>query len=153
MFTKILVPTDGSPLSEKAVTAAMDFAGQVGATLAVISVAEPYRAIPPAAGGLMYNPNLYDDELRQRFDEQSLQHARDIVKKVADAAQSRGIACEVATPLSSNPHEEIVDAVDRYGCDAVFMASHGRKGLNKLFLGSETQKVLSHTNVPVMVFR
>lgn len=153
MFTKILVPTDGSPLSEKAVTAALDLAGRVGATLVVISVAEPYRFIPPAAGGLMYDPNLYDDELRQRFDEQSLQHAQDIVKKVADVAKSRGITCEATTPLSLSPHEEIVEAIDRFGCDAVFMASHGRKGLNKLFLGSETQKVLSHTNVPVMVFR
>ena len=55
--------------------------------------------------------------------------------------------------MSLSPHEEIVKAVEKYGCDAVFMASHGRKGLNKLFLGSETQKVLSDTTIPVMVFR
>ena len=153
MFTKILVPTDGSPLSEKTVTAAVDFAGQVGAALVAISVAEPYRFIPPAAAGLMYDPNLYSEELQQRFDQQSQQQAQEIVQKVADTAQARGVVCEVTTPMSLSPHEEIVKAVEKYGCDAVFMASHGRKGLNKLFLGSETQKVLSDTTIPVMVFR
>ncbi len=153
MFTKILVPTDGSSLSEKAVTAAVDFAGQVGAAMVVISVAEPYRFIPPAAAGLMYDPNLYNEELQQRFDQQSQQQAQEVVQKVAQAATARGIVCEVTTPMSLSPHEEIVNAVEKYGCDVVFMASHGRKGLNKLFLGSETQKVLSHTTIPVMVFR
>lgn len=153
MFTKILVPTDGSPLSEKAVTAAVDFAGQVGAALVAISVAEPYRFIPPATAGLMYDPNLYSEELQQRFDQQSQQQAQEIVQKVAQTAQARGVVCEVTTPMSLSPHEEIVNAVEKYGCDAVFMASHGRKGLNKLFLGSETQKVLSDTTIPVMVFR
>lgn len=101
----------------------------------------------------MYDPNLYSEELQQRFDQQSQQQAQEIVQKVADAAQARGVVCEVTTPMSSSPHEEIVKAVEKYGCDAVFMASHGRKGLNKLFLGSETQKVLSDTTIPVMVFR
>lgn len=153
MFTKILVPTDGSPLSDKAVNAALELAGQVGASLVVISVAEPYRFIPPASAGMIYDPSLYSDELQHRFDQHSQEQAREIVEKVVEAARSRGIACEATTPMSLDPYEEIVSAVDKYGCDAVFMASHGRKGLNKLFLGSETQKVLSHTSVPVMVFR
>ncbi|MGB3609281.1 MAG: universal stress protein [Cellvibrio sp.] len=153
MFTKILVPTDGSPLSDKAVAGALDLAAKVGAALIVISVAEPYRYIPPAAAGMIYDPSLYSDELQHRFDQHSQEQAREIVEKVMDAARARGVACEAITPMSLNPYEEIVNAVDRYGCDAVFMASHGRKGLNKLFLGSETQKVLSHTSVPVMVFR
>lgn len=101
----------------------------------------------------MYDPNLYSEELQQRFDQQSQQQAQEIVQKVADTAQARGVVCEVTTPMSLSPHEEIVKAVEKYGCDAVFMASHGRKGLNKLFLGSETQKVLSDTTIPVMVFR
>lgn len=152
MFRKILIPTDGSELSEKAITAAVDFARQAGATLVAISVAEPNRYVPPATAGLMYGSHLYSD-LQLMLDEQSQHIALDNAQKVVNAAQLQGVICEVLTPISPTPHEEIVAAVERYGCDAVFMASHGRKGLNKLFLGSETQKVLAHTSVPVMVFR
>jgi nucleotide-binding universal stress UspA family protein len=78
---------------------------------------------------------------------------KDNVSKVAAAARAAGVPCETVTSMAGSPYEAIVDAAQKHGCDAIVMASHGRKGLNKLFLGSETQKVLAHTNLPVLVLR
>jgi len=72
---------------------------------------------------------------------------------VADAAKQAGVACETVTAQSFNPYEEIIEVAKKYQCDAIFMASHGRRGLNRLFLGSETQKVLAHSDIPVLVLR
>ncbi|MGZ3241116.1 MAG: universal stress protein, partial [Burkholderiaceae bacterium] len=76
-----------------------------------------------------------------------------IVDKVALVAKEAKVPCETCVALSFSPYEEIIRTAKKYECDAVFMASHGRKGLNKLFLGSETQKVLAHSTIPVLVYR
>lgn len=153
MFRKILVPTDGSPLSEKAIKAAVDFAAEINATLVAISVAEPYPFVPPVASGGMLDPNYYNEDFQNTQNEYLYTLAREHAQRVVDVAKEAGVLCEIRTSMSMHPYEEIVKATDDFGCDLVFMASHGRKGLNKLFLGSETQKVIAHSKVPVMVFR
>jgi nucleotide-binding universal stress UspA family protein len=80
-------------------------------------------------------------------------HARRYVEDVAELATAAGVPCDTRVALSFSPFEEIVRTAEELGCDVVFMASHGRKGINRLFVGSETQKVLAHTALPVMVFR
>lgn len=72
---------------------------------------------------------------------------------IATCAEKAGVSCETHTVKGTHPHEEIIKAAGQYHCDVIFMASHGRKGLDKLFLGSETQKVLAHSTLPVLVFR
>ena len=145
MFKKILVPTDGSELSDKAVVAAIGFAKSTGASLAALSVAEPYPYSP--IGESAFVPDLAE------YEQKAMEAAREIVDKVAAAAAQSGVACETHTVQSFNPYEEIVRVAEKAGCDVIFMASHGRKGLNRLFVGSETQKVLAHTALPVLVFR
>lgn len=145
MFRHLLVPTDGSPLSVKAAQAAVNFAREVGARLTALSVAEPfpYSALSESA----FLPD------QTRFEKQMQDHARRYVEDVAELAAAAGVPCDTRVALSFSPYEEIVRTAEELGCDAVFMASHGRKGLNRLFVGSETQKVLAHTALPVMVFR
>jgi len=136
MFKKILVPTDGSSLSEKASSAAIKFAAEVAAAIVTISVADPYISFPPIVEGIPLDPNFYDEDTRRLFDEQPQQMAKKNVGWVHDEAIKAGVSCEVLTAISANPYEEIVKAVDTFKCDLIFMASHGRKGINRLILGS-----------------
>lgn len=145
MFKKILVPTDGSELSDKAVVAAIGFAKSAGASIVALSVAEPYPYSP--VGETAFVPDLAE------YEQKAMDAAREVVDKVAAQAAEAGVACETHTGQSFNPYEEIVRVAEKSGCDVIFMASHGRKGLNRLFVGSETQKVLAHTTLPVLVFR
>lgn len=145
MFKKILVATDGSAHSDRAVNAAIEFAKQVNGRLVAMSVAEPYPFPPisesPYSGG------------SAAYERRALELAQEHVDKVAAAAAAAQVPCETVVVHGLNPHEEIVGTAEKTQCDAIFMATHGRKGLNKLFAGSETQKVIAHSRVPVMVIR
>ena len=145
MFKTILVPTDGSALSEKAIHGAVELAKLTGGRLIAVSVAEPYPFTPSMEGAYAPDLNLYEKQMRK--------FAEIHVQKVAEAAAHAGVPCETIVAQSFNPYEEIVNAAKEHHCDVILMASHGRKGLNRLFIGSETQKVLAHTTIPVMVFR
>ncbi|MFT5533333.1 MAG: nucleotide-binding universal stress UspA family protein [Burkholderiaceae bacterium] len=145
MFKTILVPTDGSALSDKAIHAAIEFAQLTGARLVGLSVAEPYPYSPLSEGAITIDSSDYQEKM--------LEIARNNVKRIADAASAANVICETQVRESFSPYEEIISIADLHGCDVVFMASHGRKGLNKLFIGSETQKVLAHSTLPVLVFR
>ena len=145
MFKTILVPTDGSPLSEKAIAAAIEFAKLSGSKIIGVSIAEPYPFSPLAESAMTSDPDVYEDHMREL--------AQSHVKKIEDAAAIANVRCDTSIALSYNPYEEIIRAAEKFSCDAIFMASHGRKGLSKLFLGSETQKVLAHTTLPVLVLR
>ena len=145
MYKKILVPTDGSDLAGQAVAAAIDYARASGGTVVAFSVAQPYPILPAVDGAMMIDPGLDSTEL--------LQLAQQSVDAVAGVAQAAGVACETHTALSFLPYEEIIRAADDYGCDVIFMASHGRRGLSRLLAGSQTQKVLAYSHVPVLVLR
>lgn len=145
MFKTILVPTDGSPLSDKAVQAAVEFAKAHDGRIIGISVAEPYPFSPLSEAAFLDERDQYEVKAR----EIAQQH----VEKIAAAARTLGVPCETMVSQSFSPHEEIVEAAKKWDCDVIFMASHGRKGLSRLFIGSETQKVLAHSTIPVMVFR
>lgn len=145
MFKAILVPTDGSPLSDKAVNAAVDFAKECGARIIGISVAEPYPYSPLSEAAFSDEHAVYEEKAREI--------AKQHVDKIAAAAARVNVPCETMVTQSFTPFEEIINAAKKWNCDVIFMASHGRKGLSKLFIGSETQKVLAHSTIPVMVFR
>ena len=145
MYRKILVPTDGSVLSEKAITAAIEFARKhPGCRIIGFSVAEPLSFNQIES---LTKSGESDYMVREQLSAQSR------VNRIAELAQSAGVPCETGVAQSTKPHEEIVRASNDYDCDCIFMASNGRKGLNKLFIGSETQKVLATAQVPVLVYR
>lgn len=145
MFKTILVPTDGSALADKAINAAIEFAQSSGGKIIGLSVAEPYPYTPMTDGSVAVDANAYEDKMREM--------AQLHVQKIANAAQAAHVSCEICVRQSFRPYEEIISVAIGNKCDIIFMASHGRKGLSKLFVGSETQKVLAHTSIPVLVFR
>ncbi|UGQ46973.1 universal stress protein [Massilia endophytica] len=145
MFKNILFPTDGSPLSEKVTATVVQLAQLHGARIVSISVAQPFPFVPLSDGAVVPDAEVYETQIHQA--------AKSSLDKVAAAAGSAGVPFEGIVATSHNPYDEIVTAAERHNCDLIVMASHGRKGLNKLFLGSETQKVLAHTHLPVLVLR
>lgn len=145
MFKKILVPTDGSALSEKAAKAALDFAARMGATVVGLAVAEAYPFMLMPEAGAMVDLSTYEE-----LQDKSAQQAMERLRAMAAAA---GVSCEMLSTRGVHPYEEIINTASAKGCDLIWMGSHGRKGLDKLLLGSETQRVLSHSTLPVMVYR
>lgn len=145
MYQTILVPTDGSPLSDRAISAAVEFAKEYGGKVIGLSVAEPYPFSPLSA-------NTFSDE-RSEFEGRAREIAEGRVAKVSTAASVLGVPCETVVTQSFSPSGDIVAVAKCRACDVIFMASHGRKGINNLLIGSETHKVLADTDIPVMVFR
>ena len=145
MFKTILVPTDGSERSDKAIANAIDYAQHCKSKIIGISVAEPYPFSPLAESSMAIDPGIYEENVRTLAEQN--------VKKISEAAKAAGVDCETTTVLSFAPDEEIVSAAKKFNCDVIFMASHGRSGLSRLFLGSKTQKVLAHSTIPVLVLR
>ena len=145
MFRKILVPTDGSSLSEKSAKAAIQFAANYEASIITVAVAHqmPALAMPDAAGVLMM------DDYEDAQDQVSRKH----VNKVKAMAEKAGVQCEVMIGRAEHPYEEILATAKKKRCDLIWMASRARNGLEKLLLGSETQRVLSHTAIPVLVWQ
>lgn len=144
MYQRILVPTDGSPVAAAGAQAAIELAKAFGSEIVALSVAQPEPAVPLAEGaGLIAGPSP----------EALMEEARKHVERVAHAAAKAGVKCTTLTCLGHSPADEIVDAVKRSGCDLIYIASHGRRGLSRLIAGSVTQRVLAYAPVPVMVFR
>ena len=145
MFKKILVPFDGSPISEKSAKAAIEFAASAGAGIVALSVAQlyPYMLMPEA--GAMVDLSQFEEA-----QDQSAQQHVDAIKTMAAAAK---VACEAIVTRGVHPYEEILTTAKNQHCDVIWIASHGRRGLDKLLLGSETQRVLAHSTIPVLVYR
>ena len=144
MFKRILVPTDGSDITAKSVTTAIALAKSVGAQLFTISVKEPfpYSAIS----------EMQPTPPQEFFDAQE-RIANQRVQSVADLAKAAGVGCQAHTVEALHPWEAIIDHATTLQCDLLVMASHGRRGVSALLLGSETQKVLTHSKIPVLVVR
>ena len=144
MFQRILVPTDGSDITAKAVQTGISLAKSLGATLHTISVKEPfpYSAIS----------EMQPTPPQEFFDAQE-RIAGQRVKDVLAACEAAGVPCEGHTVEALHPWEAIIDHAKLNNCDVLVMASHGRRGVSALLLGSETQKVLSHSKTPVLVCR
>lgn len=144
MFKRILVPTDGSEITLKAVETAIALAKSVGAQLYAISVKEPfpYSAIS----------EMQPTPPQEFFDAQE-RIANKRVQAVLELGKAAGLTCQAHTVEALHPWEAIIDHATTMGCDLLVMASHGRRGVSALLLGSETQKVLTHSKVPVLVVR
>ena len=153
MFEKILVPTDGSELSAKAVEAASDFCRRTGAEMVV-------RSRTPIAHPVGFSNELYDtpmtedgvitpSEVRSRLQSE----ADEALQRMVERVRAAGAKCDGIVVAGDQPYKAIIDVAEQQGVGLVMMASHGRSGLQALLLGSETQKVLTHSKIPVLVFR
>lgn len=147
MYQKILVATDGSTLSKKAVTQAIALASVTGAELVALKVVPRY---PQSyfEGGLA----LQAAEV-SRVEKQWAEAAQGVVDTVKKAAEAKGVKARGITVKSDLVSDAIIAAAKKQKCDLIVMASHGRRGVKRLLLGSETQQVLTHSHVPVLVLR
>lgn len=146
MYRRILVPTDGSPISEAAVDAAIDFVqGRGGSEIVALAVAVPQPAFQSLEGAMAYDPGLQVDVL--------LEHAQGYVDAIAARCATAGVTCTALTCSALDPAEAIVDTARERQCDLIVMGSHGRRGLSRLLAGSVTQAVLASAPVSVMVLR
>ena len=145
MFKKILLATDGSALSEKAAQAAFSFAAAQGASVVGLAVAEIYPFMLMPEAGAMVDLSTYEE-----LQDKSAQQAIERLKAMATMAK---VPCETLSTRGVHPYEEIINTARDKGCDLIWMGSHGRKGLDRLLLGSQAQRVLSHATLPVMVYR
>jgi len=144
MFKRILVPTDGSEITSQAVTTAIELAKSVGAQIFTISVKEPFPY--SAISEMQPTPPQEFFDAQERIAAKRLQ-------AVVELAKAAGVNCQAHSIEALHPWEAIIDHATNMECDLLVMASHGRRGMSALLLGSETQKVLTHSKVPVLVVR
>jgi nucleotide-binding universal stress UspA family protein len=147
MYKNLLIATDGSKLSAKAVAHAISLAQAVGAKLTVFYAAPDYP-MPAYADGVVYEPVS-----RREYAKLAGEDAQKILDAVETKAEAAGVECVTAYAIAASPWEAILAASKKHKCDAIVMASHGRRGLSAVLLGSETQKVLTHSKLPVVVVR
>ena len=148
MYKHILVPTDGSPLSLKAAKTAASLAKALGARITTLYVIPPYPP-PPSNDGMLYVEYFSPRE----YAKQTQKHAAAALAKVEAAARAAGVPCVSLYLTGEEPWQSIIKTARSSKCDLIAMASHGRRGLAAILLGSETTKVLTHSKTPVLVCR
>ena len=147
MFKNILVPTDGSDLSKSTVRRAVSFAQESGAKI-VFFYAQPDFPMPSYGEGALIDPTT-----PEQFAASAKAEADRILADACAMANASAVSSTSDTVVNEVPYEAIIAAAKRHECDLIFMSSHGRRGLASLLLGSETQKVLTHCRIPVLVYR
>lgn len=147
MYKHLLVPSDGSELSARAVENAVKLAQTLNARVTFLYI-QPEFPLPIAGEGAIMVP-----ESREEFAQSTREQAKRILDEAEAVARKAGVAAQSRTAVSDIPYELIISTAETEGCDLVFMASHGRRGLAGLLIGSETHKVLTHCQIPVLVYR
>jgi nucleotide-binding universal stress UspA family protein len=145
MYKHILIPTDGSQLSKKAVDHGIGLAKALNAKVTAVTVSEPFHIFAVEPGMVTDTP----DEYKKRIAALATKY----LKAAKDAATAASVPCDVVQVEHEHPYETIIDTARKRGCDAIVMASHGRRGVSAVVLGSETVKVLTHSTTPVVVVR
>ena len=146
MYRHILIATDGSVLAEKGVSHGLSLAKSVGAKVTALIVEAPFNVF-----------DVRESRVRQMSEafaqhaELTKQHAAMVLNHVADSAKAAGVPCQTVQVEHDHPYQAIITTAKDKGCDLIVMASHGRSGISAVLLGSVTNKVLTHTNIPVLV--
>ena len=148
MYKKLLIATDGSEYAGKAIAAAMELAKLGNGTVVGVHVRQPLSANAFGEVSVMIPPDV-EAEFVKRFKEES----RRLLSAVEDAARAANVRCELVDVENDSPAEGILRVAQDHGCDLIVMASHGRKGLSRVLLGSQTSKVLAHADRAVLVSR
>lgn len=147
MFKHILIATDGSPASNKAAKAGIALAGALGAKVTAYCAVEQLQPIYADEGYMM------DQKMIDGFEENALRAGQKRADAIGKMAKAASVPFASVVAKASTPYEGIIAAAKKRKCDVIFMASHGRRGLSKLIMGSVTQKVLTHSRIPVVVYR
>ncbi len=145
MFKHILIPTDGTPTSLTAILSAMAFAKSINASVTGLYVVPPFQT-------LTFDPEMLEDT-RELYERHAKLEGEKFLAQIGRAASEAGVVCSLHALTHDHPYEAIIATAREHGCDLIAMASHGRRGVKGLLLGSETQKVLTHSAIPVLVYR
>jgi len=145
MYKHILIATDGSELAAKAVVVGVTLAKQLNCKVTAVTVSEPWRIFVAgeAAGGFPIN----------EYEKDTAETASRVLAAAMEQARKSNVACATVHAKDQYPAEGILDTAKKVGCDLIVMASHGRRGLGRLLLGSEAVKVLTHSTIPVLICR
>jgi nucleotide-binding universal stress UspA family protein len=145
MYKHVMIPTDGSELSTKAVEAGLQLAACLGAQVTAMTVSEPFHTLSFRPSQAEYTPAEYRKHTREA--------AQHILGEVQAKATAASVACDTVWVEHERPYQAIIDTARSRNCDLIAMASHGRHGVAAIVLGSQTVKVLTHCAVPVLVYR
>lgn len=146
MFKNILIPTDGSEQSQRAIRTGVELAKLHGARVTGVHVIPDYHLLIAYEGA-------FDPVTEERIEEEAKARADTYLGFMRETAGEAGVACSTHCETSDHPYDAILKTADTNDCDLILMTSHGRKGLAAVLLGSETRKVLTHAKVPVLVVR
>lgn len=145
MYRRILMPTDGSELSQKAIEHGVALAKSINAKATAITVSMPFHTLAVV-------PSMIIDT-REQYEKRMANLAAKYLNAAKDAAAAAGVSCDMVHVEHDHPYLAIIDTAARKSCDLIVMASHGRRGISAIVLGSETVKVLTHSSIPVLVYR
>jgi nucleotide-binding universal stress UspA family protein len=147
MFKNVLIPTDGSALARKAITAGVALAKELGASVTAYHALEVFQPYVFGDG------TVIDTATMSAFDERAREQAQKHLDEIEKACKKAGVPYDAIMTKPATPYEGIIAAAKKKKCDCIFIASHGRGELASLLLGSVTQKVLAHSKIPVLVYR
>ncbi|MGF1621272.1 MAG: universal stress protein [Rhodomicrobiaceae bacterium] len=145
MYKNILIATDGTELSEKAIKHGVGLAGAVNGEVTIVTVTEPWDAVIVGEVAMVVPPEKYDETAEA--------NARSILSKAKDIADRAGVTVYTMHMKDRHAADGIIEAATERGADLIVMASHGRRGLSRLVLGSEANEVVTHSQVPVLIIR
>ncbi len=145
MFSHLLLPTDGPDASEKAIRKALELAREGKARITGLHVMQPFHVAT-------YRIEMIEDS-RPTYEADALKTARRYLEVIERGAKELGVRVDTRAVTAEHPYEAIIEAAKSGGCDLIVMASHGRRGVKALLIGSETYKVLTHSTIPVLVLR
>jgi nucleotide-binding universal stress UspA family protein len=145
MFSNILVPTDGSKLSEKAIKQAVQFAKKIKARITAVHVIPKFHTFT-------YQMEMLEATAPE-YAKSSVEQAQRYLEYVRRVAAAADVDCDAVHVTGDQPYKEIIKVAKKKSCDLILLASHGRRGIEGFLLGSETQKVLTHSDIPVLVYR
>lgn len=145
VYKHILIPTDGSDLSARAAAHGVELAKRVNARVAGLSVIAPWKEVAHSIEAFAVSQEQYERNAEA--------YAARSLLVLSDAARSAGVSCSVVQIKHPRPWRAIIDTAQSMRCDLILMASHGRRGIDAMIVGSETQKVLMHSTIPVLVYR
>lgn len=145
MYKHLLLPTDGSDLSDQALAEGLALARTLGAKATILTVVEPFQNFNVSAELLA--------EVRENYEKSSRENAEKVLEAAEAKAREAGVQASTVLARGEHPYRQIIEAAGNGDCDLIVMASHGRRGVSALLMGSVTQKVLTHSGTPVLVIR
>jgi nucleotide-binding universal stress UspA family protein len=145
MYKHLLIAVDGSELSDKALGQGVGLAKALGARVTIVHVSLPWSSIAVGEIAVMFPPQEYEANMAAA--------ATQLLERMKKAADAGGITAAVEHVSDAHPDRAILATADKYGCDLLVMGSHGRRGIAGLLLGSVTAKTLTHSKIPVLVYR